>query len=311
MGNVIVASAEKPEGETLAVTIYGTTLCRQLAGVLMILLGVICAWFVTVYLQNRINRDQLLLPAIMLREQFQELRGVLNDRPKAAKEFDCTQTFKALDKSERALSENDLQANNLVPSSMPNPFKTGAVNAEGYKQLIALQSARFESLQLIVKSGFKIIWNHMSSATTNEHRAAIATAFAAVDSISSEDPLPSAHDLDPRLKTILTALDTALGTNQIKSLIAATAANPPPRTSEQVTAEIRALSGLAWLVFALFATALGTYVLILSNLGFGTFSDYLICLFWGIGLPISGTTLAQSTTGSAATTLGFSIPRPA
>jgi hypothetical protein len=309
MGNVVVTAAEKPEGETLTVTVYGTNACRQLLGVLAIMLGVFCAWLVTVYLQNRLNRDQLLLPAIMLRERFQELRDLLNNRPQSAKDFDCAQTFQAFDKSERALSEKELDANNLLPTTMPNPFKGAGPNADGYKQLIALQGSRFESLQLIVKSGFKAIWSRIPAAPTDDQRKAITTAFTAVDNISSEDPLPSAHDLDPRLKTILTALDTALGNSQIKSLAAAPPA-PQPRSSEQVTAEIRALSGLAWLVFALFATALGTYVLIFSNLGFGAPMDYLICLFWGIGLPISGTTLAQSTTGSAATALGFSIPKP-
>jgi hypothetical protein len=307
MGNVIVKAAEKPDGETLPVTIYGTNACRQFLGVLAIMLGVFCAWLVTVYLQNRLNRDQLLLPAIMLKEQFEELRDLLNNRPRSATAFDCAQTLRAIDKSERALSENELDANNLLPSSMPNPFKGAGPNADGYKQLIALQGARFESLQLIVKSGFKAIWSHIPAAPTDVQQTAIATAFAAVDNISSEDPLPSAHDLDPRLKAILTTLDTALGGSQIKSLSATS--SQQSRSSEQVTAEIRAFSGLAWSVFGLFATALGAYVLILSNLGFGTFSDYLICLFWGIGLPISGTTLAQSTTGSAATALGFSIPK--
>jgi hypothetical protein len=54
-GSVIVASNEKPDGDLIQMTIYLSTLRRKLAGVGVIFLGVVLAWFCTVYIKNRIK----------------------------------------------------------------------------------------------------------------------------------------------------------------------------------------------------------------------------------------------------------------
>jgi hypothetical protein len=48
---------------------------------------------------------------------------------------------------------------------------------------------------------------------------------------------------------------------------------------------------------------------VLSNLGFGLWTDYLMCFFWGFGLPTGATQLAQLTPGTIATSLGISLAR--
>jgi hypothetical protein len=163
-------------------------------------------------------------------------------------------------------------------------------------------------LQLVVKSGFEAIWKLIPPGVPDAaQRTAIATAVNAADAISSQRPTPAASDVVTRIQTMLLQLNNSLGGGGAAANLVADSFKP--RTAEQILTEIRTFSRLAWFVFALFTTALGTYVLILSNLGFGTCLDFFICLFWGFGLPAGGTQLAQATTSSASTALGFSISK--
>ena len=93
---------------------------------------------------------------------------------------------------------------------------------------------------------------------------------------------------------------------------------PPPgappatiqsRSFERLEVEIRNLSVFAWFIFGGLAAAVGIYVLIISNLGFGQRGDFLVCLFWGFGLPVGGQQLLQLTTGSVVTALGVTVPK--
>ena len=142
------------------------------------------------------------------------------------------------------------------------------------------------------------IWKEIPATPSTTQQTAIRTALKAADELSARKPAPATNDVNTALTSTLATLRTALGSGGATS-------SSKPRTSGQISAEIRTLSGLAWVVFALFTTALGTYVLVLSNLGFGTCMDFLVCLFWGFGLPVGGAQLAQATTATASTALGF------
>jgi hypothetical protein len=51
-----------------------------------------------------------------------------------------------------------------------------------------------------------------------------------------------------------------------------------------------------------------SYVVVLANTGFGLANDFLLCFFWGVGVPIGAQQLSQSTTLSAGSALGVTIP---
>jgi hypothetical protein len=305
MGNVTVSAAEKADGDTLAMTVYGTTSERRIAGVVAIFIGVCLAWLVTVYLQNLLNRNQLLLPVAILRDRFRSLEHELGNKPEPAQTFLTPRTLGVIQASIAALSEARLEANGLLPTRIPNPFKSVTPNADAFKQFISDQSALLELLQQVIRDGFQEIWKQIPAVASLVQQTAINTAVNAVEDIATETPPPSAHDVQTRLQTIRTQLATSLGGGGAAALAAR------PRDADHISTEIRSLSRIAWLVLALVTTALGTYVLVLGNLGFGTCTDYLICLFWGFGLPVGGTQLAQATTATASTALGFSVPRPA
>ncbi|MEJ0091897.1 MAG: hypothetical protein WDN46_00165 [Methylocella sp.] len=83
----------------------------------------------------------------------------------------------------------------------------------------------------------------------------------------------------------------------------------PALAYQRLTVEIANTSLLAWALFAVPATALGAYVVVLANTGFGLAADFLLCFFWGVGLPIGAQQLTQSTTiSTAASALGVTVP---
>jgi hypothetical protein len=312
MGNVTIGAAEKPEGDTISLILYGTTLCHQLGGVLAILLGVACAWVSTTYIQNRLDRAQLLLPAVALRERISKLQQRLNEAPSEIEPSHFANTRNALKRLMDDLSEKELANNNYLPPRLPNPFKAMAPNVEQYKQYIAEKTARVELIDTTVKEGFAPLWKLIPSPANPAQFAEISKGAGRLDELPDLSPPPSSKELREKIQQILVEVKRALAPTPATT---ATDTAPPTmeqaQSYEQITAEIRMLSGISWLVYGLLATALGTYILIVLNLGFGVLGDYFLCLFWGFGLPAGGTQLVQSTVGSAATVLGFSIPKAA
>ncbi len=78
------------------------------------------------------------------------------------------------------------------------------------------------------------------------------------------------------------------------------------RSPQVMRMRIARIGLFAWGFIGTVTALAGTYILILTNSGFGTPLDLLGCLLWGLGLP-AGTMLASSTTGSIATT--FNVTR--
>lgn len=59
----------------------------------------------------------------------------------------------------------------------------------------------------------------------------------------------------------------------------------------------------------LIAFLAGMYVLVLSNLGFGTFADVIKCFFWGLGFSVAGGQLEQLTQSTVTGSFGISVPK--
>ena len=312
-GNVTIGTAEKAEGDTFSLTVYSTSAWRQVMGVIAILFGVACAWICTVYLQNRLNRAQLLLAAAALRQRVLDLQTALANPPTKVNTADMAATQNLLAKLATDLTETGLDAQNYLPAKFPNPFRNMAPNTDDYKRYIGTASAQVTLLDLLVRDGFHAVWTRIPPAPNAAQLMAISTASQAIDALAGAEPVPQTNSAMNSLRTILATLTAALagprlsGSEPEASESASDA--PQPRSFEQIVAEIRLLSGVSWLIFGVLATALGTYILVLSNLGFGAPTDYLVCLFWGFGLPVGGSQLLQATAGTASTALGFTVPK--
>jgi hypothetical protein len=309
-GTVIIGATEKPDGETLTLIIYGTTVCRQLLGVLVIIIGVACAWFVSTWSQNRLNRDQALLPAIVLADRVRALQKILENAPPNANATDWPHTTEELKTLAKNLSEDELTRENFLPPATPSPFKGAGPDIDGYKQLLANAAAKIALLECLIDTGFAAIWKKIPSAPNDAARQAISEALGAIDAEAAKAPVPSPSAEGSIIQGVLTKLDADLAKAGLAVAAAAAAgARAQPRTFQQITVEIRNLSGLVWFIFGGLAAAVGAYIVVVNNLGFGVLSDYFFCLFWGFGLPASGQQLAQSTMASVGTTLGIATPK--
>jgi hypothetical protein len=50
----------------------------------------------------------------------------------------------------------------------------------------------------------------------------------------------------------------------------------------------------SWIVWAILTMVGGFYLLILDKAGFGLIADYILCFFWGIGLPTTAEKLTPA-----------------
>lgn len=75
--------------------------------------------------------------------------------------------------------------------------------------------------------------------------------------------------------------------------------------SQHLLLETAAANSLVWLGMLALTWAIGLFVLVLNNPGFGVPMDFLYCLIWGFGLPAAG---QQLTGTSAATAIGITLP---
>lgn len=307
VGTVIVGADQKPDGETINLTIYGTTLCHQLLGVLVILIGVVGAWMTTTSIQSRLNRAQALLPARLMAERVAALQRQMAAAPNVISAADLAQTNAALEQLDTALGVTSLDANGYLPRSLPLPFKGTDPKIDEYKQFLAQSKAKVALLGLIVENGFVAVWRKTPAAPNDAAALALHTACSALDAEGAQNPPPADNDVIAFIRATLATLDTALNGGRAPPDYVPPAISSP--TFEQLSIEIRNLSAIAWLVFGALATCVGTYVLIISNLGFGVPSDYFVCLFWGFGLPVGGQQLVQSTIGSVGTALNIGVPK--
>ena len=307
-GTLVVGAAQKRDGETLTMSISGTSACLQWLGAATILLGVFFAWIVSGYLQTRLNRAQLLRPAAVLMEQVEETRNWLTACPPALAQ-QTSQTNDALTGLAQNLSERALQTANLLPGRIPNPFLAWAPDQEAYKTYMARQTQKLAWLDMLVTQGFEKLWWKIASAPTGDLLAAARASADALDALSTRD---AALQPDPLVD--ITRILSGFPPPSVAGLAVPPGAPQAGQTEtsaltyERLTLEIANTSLWVWALFALLATALGAYVVVLANTGFGLPADFLLCFFWGAGIPIGAQQLAQSTASSAGVPLGVMVP---
>lgn len=309
-GTVTIASADKPTGESVSVTLSFSSLRVQAYGFLVILSGLGLGFYVTTFLRRRVERDQLLLGPAVLRAESDRLRLALHADSLA----DTPHIDAKLAALQHALSESQLASAGLPPK-IPMPWP---VSTDGYRQHVDRQTEAFNSLRAIVETG---IFPLLAARHDEEARdgpldanetAAFAQSMRDIDAIAQwgtpPDPAAVSTMVAPHLRAFDAAIEKSRGPADARPNFTAGAAPSArfakPRLAEQLRIRITEGSLLAWVLLGVVTATTGTYVLILSNPGFGTCLDIVGCLLWGAGLP-AGAALAGSTTGTVSTALNI------
>jgi hypothetical protein len=308
VGPVSISSSLKPDGETINLDFYVTTGVQQLLGAGAILLGVVSAWSITGWSRTRFNRDQLLMPAALLRERLDGIAATLGQAPSAL--TGAAQRTSAQVAAQRTLIEDSaLERNSYVPSGMPAAFGVTS-RVDDYKKLLQGVDDWSVALRTLV-DGMQSAWRQLSAAPSQPEVQAVAAAITSLDGLAVGNTAPALPTVQAQVVAAKTALQAALaalahappgGAPQLVGV------PPASRSVDQLQVEIRRLSVFAWAATGVVTTLLGTYIVVLQNLGFGIGTDYLVCLFWGLGLP-AGATLLQQSAQSVATSFGVSIAK--
>ena len=298
-GTVVVASTEKPEGDAVPLTVYSTKRSLQMLGIIAIFGGVLLAWVVTVFGRNLLNRNQLLLPAALLRERIAALQPMLSANPTGIATPNLAATITRL---LNVLSPAALTAAGL-PRWFPIPSNAlpSADQLDTYRRTLQGAADWAAVLEAIIHDGLEHVWSHWNVATATQ-QAAITAAITALDSIVAGTSVAPALDLvRPQIQTQVNRVNTALGVPPLGG------AAPVLKTYDQLNVQIIQISAITWALVIVATTAVGTLALVLNNT-FGSFADFVTCVLWGLGLPIAGQALTASM-GTVGTSLGVSVSR--
>ncbi len=302
-GLVTLASVQKPDGESILQNAMFSSLPAKLGGLALIILGVFLAWVVKVWSRSRLERNQALIPALMMRSQLEEMNKSIQslhtdyrDLPVNIK--NSIQTLLA------ELSDSTLDQNLFIAPRFPSPFGD-TVNSVGYKTYLAERNPKIQLLSLLVNDGLKRADALDNGALTPAQKDFVKDAVRQIDQISQASPQPTLVQAGDQVNPIIATLKNKIaGTPEA----APEAAGPVPaaREFEIVQLEIQAISKWIWLVYGGLTALSGLAVLILNNPGFGIPIDFVFAFFWGFGLP---TTIAALAPGSVASALNISVAR--
>jgi hypothetical protein len=308
-GTITIASNEKPGGDPLSMTVFSTTTCRKLVGIVVIFLSVLFTWYVTVYARNYVTRSQLLLPATLLRDRFVALQPRLEGDPTRK----ITEIINRIEKSLAKLTLAKLEAEGL-PRSLPTPWNdpTDPKQIENYRRVLQELADWSAALEAIIRDGLKPIWSIWDEAVKGKFRQVVIDATADLDAIAKDEPAPKLDTLPQKIKAEVDKVEkasTGSGGAPFGAAISALGGGAAPLPSyEQLTLQIARISIFAWIVVILGTTLAGAMALVLNS-SFGSLLDFVKCVAWGLGVPLGAQALATTTLGSVATSFGITVKK--
>lgn len=300
-GTVTVSALEKPEGDSVSMTLFVSGPWLKTLGVLTILVGVIITYAATSLLRSMIYRRQLLLPVGMLGQNLKKLTTEISG-PSSSHLLEATN--KRLCDLEQRLTDTMLEENGL-PSLTPQlPSASTQESIEQYRNYLQQISDWIQCLAFVLNAGIKPAW----SAYQDEAQRDGARAWlAAIDSFVASQAMP------PSAELLRTELDRIAAENQpkrnlMREDLGQRIQSPATqyRTTQELQLSIHRLSFGGWLFVVLATTLGGAYIFVLgpSSMGFGTSVDFFQCLLWGMGLP-TGVQMLQSSQSSISSIFGL------
>ena len=298
-GSITIAANEKPGGDALEMTVYSSSAFYKLVGTGAIALGLALSWLLTLFLKNRLLRDQMLLPAIALRE----VRNGLETRLKrvVSNGIPAPATTTKLAALENELTDGELEKNGLPVRrriAFPSPLAKTPTEYQTYLDKIG---AWLAALTTIVEGLERA--EALDIPTDPKRHAEVVTAAGKIDAFSGQPAAPSSADLLTGINGAIAEIHTAFR-NAGAAFTAQPAVTEPSERSIRV--EIARMNDVAWVTMGVVIVAAGVLILIAPMPGYGTWTDWFTSFLWGLGLP-SGAALATATSTSITST--FTTPR--
>jgi hypothetical protein len=294
-GSVVLTSRQKPDGDVIVQHTQFSSDRAKLVGFLLILAGVVFAFVAKVWARARLERDQALIPAALMRSQLLALKETLNQLPDDYRDIPV-KIRASIESLNDELSDSTLDSKFFLPPTFPGVFGSG-VDAAGYKAYLEARNPRVRVLSILVNDGVVAAAERDDGTLSSTQRGPIKTAIQNIDAITTTVPDQALQ----QVQEILTKLPSSVAVAAAAS-VPATAS----RTFEALQLEIQSISKGIWLLYGALTALSGLAVLILNNPGYGVPLDYVFAIFWGVGLP---TAIQQLTPNSAASALNISIAK--
>lgn len=296
------AAGKNEGGESITTVLYYSTWKHKAFGVVAIIVGLVLSWGVTIFLRRWVERSQLMLPAARLKQRLEKIAGTLkgltpSTGPTPLSDLELQRLLDGL--SFEALVRNGL------PAVVPPPWTAVALAGSANAQLLATYlnglSARTDVLQTLAERGFETLAVLTRGvAWTPDLENALAKANEDLDKLALT-PQTQMAQFDDAIKAAIDGFRQALNKAGLGGAGPDQVVEPVLPSASALEIRIRNASELGWIFVFIVTVALGTYVLIWQNPGFGTCIDYATCMLWGLGFA-SGASLLSLTNNSVLTT---------
>ena len=207
-GVVTLASLQKPDGDTILQNLDLSSFFVKLVGVIVIGVGVFLAWWSKVWARARLDRDQALMPAVVMRTQLRSLQEVLSQlrQPYRAAPTNLNNSITAL---LGELDDTVLDQHLFLPPKFPSPYGY-SVDAAGYKAYLEARNPRIQLFSALIRQGVVPSEAEDNGTLTAAQQALIVTGISDIDRICTNVPQPTADQALVLLQPILTNLHNAL-----------------------------------------------------------------------------------------------------
>lgn len=289
VGNITIVADGDPEGESAEMSLYVSGRNYRLLGVLAIAVGVVLAWLLTVKIRNRIARIELRKVLDLLESRAASLKEKLIAAFGDAAPNKAPRSFAVLGRIDADLTE----ARGLLPPGLPLPGQAPWANQTAFEALVSAMDGRLDGLSVIVDDGL-VPASAIGAPGGDE-------AVAKIDALADQSGLLSLPELT---RKVLELLDAA----RDRPEYAPGPVSARSTASEKYRSEVVLLGAVSWGVILVGTILAGTAALILPDKDFGRINDYVVCLLWGLGVPVAGGQITSL--GADAVRTALSVGRP-
>ena len=298
-GTVSMAISQRPDLQTVNLTVHASSLWARLIGAAALIGSLFLAWWLAVWSRARLARLQAWRAVLVfqraVRQVAADLKGIL-DKVGGTLAGISDNLSTRLATIDGSLSADKLDTTGCLPVLGKVSSDTGW--ASNLQTFLKTQADQLGLLRILVDGMAMVLpyWN----SNKDEALKALQRMYGA--KVASAD---EAHAfVDIVLKDLETAVSSKGGRPPVTP-------RREPSTVQRVDVEVSHVLVAGWVVWGTISLVVGMSVLVMNNPGFGGWSDLVFCLLWGFGLPTTADRLQQLTPGGIATQIGVSFPSDA
>ncbi len=303
-GSISFAIDERPDLQTLQVTLNSTSGGSKLLGLLLLAIGLLLSWWMTARARPTVARLQAEKPVISVRQALARFRKDLSAVPPVPS-ISYLKITDRLAKLETSISTEQLDADSLLPPRTLLSFGTATDSSTKLQARLTEVSTALLAMSSVLKNGILKIASEWAKAPDWKKTNA-ATALPKLDDLGASakteaeaqtgiSPILAAYEHDPSIQQLVPKLRQP--------------APVDPVTVQAIDYQIEHYSNAGWWIWGVVSVVVGCAVMIVPNSGFGTSMDFILCFLWGLGIPTASAKLQELTPSGVSSNIGITFPK--